>query len=266
MKFVIEEAFSIKGDSDFIKVNKKSASWCKKKPKKTKLLYINKDELLSMLDYLLRNVYVKYRNRLFRQILGIPTGTDCAPEIANLFLFAFEYKYVMGLIDLKSSDLKLLRFIYRYVDDLIVFNDRGYFDRILKDIYPDELELNATASSIHSTTYLDMKISVVNGKFEHKLYDKRNDFPFNVISLPNLSGNIPIEQTYGVFYSQVVRYFHANNVVNNFVDSVKQLISKLIHQNFNKNRLMFYLHKFLVKFEYDIVVKFYSTLNLTHFH
>ena len=47
-----------------------------------------------------------------------------------------------------------------------------------------------------------MKISVVNDKFEHKMYDKRNDFPFNVISLPNLSGNIPIEQTYGVFYSQ----------------------------------------------------------------
>ena len=50
-------------------------------------------------------------------------GTDCAPEPANLLIFAFEYNYVMGLIDVKSNHIKLLRFIYRYVDDLIVFNN-----------------------------------------------------------------------------------------------------------------------------------------------
>ena len=265
MKFVIEEAFKIKEDSEFIKINKKSANWCKKKPKQTKMMYANKDELLAMLEYLLNNVYVKYRNKLFRQIIGIPMGTDCAPELANLFLFAFEYKYVMGLIDIKSNDIKLLRFIYRYVDDLIVFNDNGYFDQMISSIYPKELELNATATSVHHTTYLDMDISIVNRQFVHKLYDKRNDFSFEVISLPNLSGNIPIEPTYSVFYSQIVRYFHANNERINFVESVKKLIDKLCHQNFNYNKLLSYLKKFLTKFELQIVSKFSTLMNVSNF-
>ena len=193
-------------------------------------------------------------------------GTDCAPELANLFLFAFEYKYVMGLIDLKSNDIKLLKFIYRYVDDLIVLNDKGYFDKVFDKIYPKELELNATAISIHHTTYLDMDITVVDNKFVHKLYDKRNDFSFNVISLPNLSSNIPIEPSYSVFYSQLVRVLHANNNKENFIESVKRLMHKLCHQNFNYNRLVFYLRKFLFKFELQIVSKFSTLLNVSKFN
>ena len=46
-----------------------------------------------------------------------------------------------------------------------------YFDNIFRNIYPSELELNATASSVHNTTYLDMNISIADGKFVHKLYD-----------------------------------------------------------------------------------------------
>ena len=63
-------------------------------PKKTKLTYVNKDELIGMLEYVLKNVYAKYRNKTFKQIIRIPMGTDCSPELANLFLFAFEYKYL----------------------------------------------------------------------------------------------------------------------------------------------------------------------------
>ena len=109
----------------------------------------------------------------------------------------------MGLINHKSKDINLLRFIYRYIDDLIVLNDNGYFNR--------QLELNATASSTQHSTYLDMDISIVDDKLVHKLYDKRNDFCFNFISLPNLSSIVPIKPTYGVFYSQLVRIFTINN-------------------------------------------------------
>ena len=63
-------------------------------PKKTKLTYVNKDGLIGMLEYVLNNVYAKYRNKTFKQIIGIPMGTDCSPELAYLFLVAFEYKYL----------------------------------------------------------------------------------------------------------------------------------------------------------------------------
>ena len=83
-----------------------------------------------------------------------------------------------------------------------------------------------------------MDITIVDDKFVHKSYDKRNDFCFNVISLPNLSSIVPIKPTYGVFYSQLVRIFNVNNNVSDFVDCVKTLMKKLYHQNFNRNMLI----------------------------
>ena len=98
IRFALEEAFKVKTGMNFIKLNKKSASWAKSKPKKTKIKYLTCDDINDMLGYLLDNIYVKYRGNLFRQIIGVPMGTDCAPDLANLFLFVFEYKYVMNLI------------------------------------------------------------------------------------------------------------------------------------------------------------------------
>ena len=134
--YVLEEAFKIKEYPDFIKINIKSATWAKKKPDKTNVMYLNKDDMLSLLEYLLNNIYVKYRDNIFRQVIDVTMGTDCAPNLANLFLFALEYKYIMGLIDVKSDDIKRFKFIYRYIDDLLVLNDNGYFDSAYTDIYP----------------------------------------------------------------------------------------------------------------------------------
>ena len=151
--YVIEEVFKIKEYPDFIKINMKSATWAKKKPDKTNVMYLNKDDVLSLLEYLLNNIYVKYRDNIFRQVIGVPMGTDCAPDLANLFLFAFEYKYIIGLIDVKSDDIKRFKFIYRYIDDLLVLNDNGHFDSAYTDIYPQALELKYTARSRTSATF-----------------------------------------------------------------------------------------------------------------
>ena len=129
-------------------------------------------------------------------------GTDYAPDLANLFIFAFEYKYeyIIGLIDNERDDIKRFKIIYRYIDDLLVLNDNGYFDSVYTDIYPQALELKHTARSSTSTTVLDMDISTSNSIFNKKLFDIRNEFNFNVISLPNMSSNIPINQAYRTMY------------------------------------------------------------------
>ena len=128
-------------------------------------------------------------------------GTDCAPDLANLFLFAYKYKYIMDLIDKgKSDEPRLFRFVHRYIDDLIILNDNGHFDTIFKNIYPKELELKLTSGSKISANYLDLQININNGNIIHSLYDKRNDFDFKVISMPNMKSNVPIKPTYGVFY------------------------------------------------------------------
>ena len=45
-------------------------------------------------EYLIDNIYVSIGNKVYRQFVGIPMGTDCAPLVANLFLFYYEYKYM----------------------------------------------------------------------------------------------------------------------------------------------------------------------------
>ena len=39
------------------------------------------------LSYLLDNNYIRFGNKFYRQIVGIPMGTNCAPLVANLFYF-----------------------------------------------------------------------------------------------------------------------------------------------------------------------------------
>ena len=258
--YVIEKAFKIKEYPDFIKVNMKSATFAKKKPDKTNIMYLNKDDVLSLLEYLLNNIYVKYRDNIFRQAIGVPMGTDCAPDLANLFLFAFEYKYIIGLIDVKSDDIKRFKFIYRYIDDLLVLNDNEHFDSVYTDIYPQALELKYTARSRTNASFLDMDISINNSIFSKKLFDKRNEFNFNVISLPNMSNNIPINQAYSTYYSQIIRYFKANNNYSNFVNNVKCLYNKLCKQNFNKRLLLKYLKLFICKYEPQLIAKFLTIL------
>ena len=114
---LLEEAFKIKEYPDFIKINMKSATWAKKKPDKTNVMYLNKDNVLSLLEYVLNNIYVKYRDNIFRQVIGVPMGTDCAPNLANLFLFALEYKYIPELIDVK---VMILSGLNSYIDTLMI--------------------------------------------------------------------------------------------------------------------------------------------------
>ena len=49
--------------------------------------FVKSDTLISMISWLIDNTYVKIGDKVFRQVIGIPMGTDCAPFLANLFLF-----------------------------------------------------------------------------------------------------------------------------------------------------------------------------------
>ena len=40
---------------------------------------------LDALSFLLDNVYIRFGTKLYKQIVGIPMGTNCAPLVADLF-------------------------------------------------------------------------------------------------------------------------------------------------------------------------------------
>ena len=155
-------------------------------------------------------------------------GCDCAPFLADLFLFRYEFEYVSLLVQNKDPIVKEFKFCSRYIDDLNLPNcsDR-VSDIICNEIYPKELQILQTNSCDQSSTFLDVEIFCKNGLFETKLYDKRRDFSFKVITLPNLKSVVPIKQSYGIFTGELFRICMSSSKPEYFIDEAKKLIIKL---------------------------------------
>ena len=56
----------------------------------------------DMLTFLLDNYIIRFGTKLYRQVVGIPIGTYCAPLVADLFLFCYEWDFMMSLSDDKQ--------------------------------------------------------------------------------------------------------------------------------------------------------------------
>ena len=96
--------------------------------------------------------------------------------------------------------------MFRYIDDLIVFNNKKLWEYV-KDIYPFQVNVEKTNQSDNLASSLDLTFTIENdGKLSTKLYDKRNDFDFHIVNFPSLSSNIPSGPSYGVYILQLIRY------------------------------------------------------------
>ena len=81
---------------------------------------VTEDQLVKHIKFLVDNIYIQVGNKIFRQAIGIPMGTDCAPLLANLFLFYHEYKFMKAKLKQNSQVAKLFSNTFRYIDDLII--------------------------------------------------------------------------------------------------------------------------------------------------
>ena len=231
----------------YIIVTDKSAYFSNKRS--SKHLSLTADEFLNLVDFVVDNSYVIYQGQVYRQIIGIPMGTNCAPDLANIYLHVFEYNYIHSLVANQNFDLaaKLCN-LFRYQDDLIVFEDDGWFETVIRDIYPLVMELENTNISPQKVNYLDMTISVYRGKYFYKSFDKRNDFGFEIINYPDLRGNIPKKPAYGVFISQLVRFCSINRSVHHYKRDIKILVNKLLLKGFKKVRLCAKFRQYCLKY------------------
>ena len=96
---------------------------------------------------------------------------------------------------------------YRYIDDLIVFNDKKFLD-YLKEIYPSQLTVEKANKLDHLANYVDLTFIIDSGgKFSTRFYDKRDDFGFQIVNFPFLSSNITSGPSYGVYISQLITVY-----------------------------------------------------------
>ena len=69
-------------------------------------------------------------------------GTNCAPFVADLFLFCYERDFMTSLSDVKQAEIiEAFKSTSRYLDDLLNI-DNPYFEGMVNRIYPPELQLN----------------------------------------------------------------------------------------------------------------------------
>ena len=93
------------------------------------------------------NIYIIFGNKLYRRIVGIPMGTKCVLLVVDLFLFCYERDFMPSLSDDNQADIiEAFNSTSRYLDDL--FNiDNPYFEGMVYQIYPPELQLNKANTS-----------------------------------------------------------------------------------------------------------------------
>ena len=133
---------------------------------------------------------------------------------------------------------------YRYIDDLISFNNKR-FKEFISDIYPKELTISETTESTSVASYLDLLfMRDRSNNITTKLYDKRDAFGFHIVNFPFMSSNIPSAPAYGVYASQLVRYARCCSNYSDFLIRHRALVKRLLSQGYKVNRLSNTFKKF----------------------
>ena len=204
--------------------------------------FFNKSSLEAVVKHLITESFFCVGNCVLLQTIGIPMGIDPAPFWANLYLYRYERDFMKKLISVDKPRALRYNGTTRFIDDQCCLNDSGDFGRSFKSIYPKELELKIEHQGDHAT-FLDLDITISNGKFIYKLFDKRDAFPFFIVRMPHLDSNIPPHIYYGAILSEFLRISRCTTLYQDFLPRAKQLFNRMVSQGGEKSRILFQLKK-----------------------
>ena len=227
----------------YITVTKFSTFWSKKKKGQNSF---TKQQVKLMVSHLIKETYFQVGNLLFKQCIGIPMGIDPAPFWANLYLYAYEYEFMKLLMSTDKGRAMRFRYAFRFIDDECNLNDGGEFGRSFLLIYPSELELKCEHQGIHATV-LDLDISITDGIFVYKLFDKRDGFPFFIVRMPDLTGNIPSHVFYGSVMSEFLRIARCTLLYSDFLVSSINLFKRMVNQGGSKEKILTQIRKAIIR-------------------
>ena len=188
-----------------------------------------------MLDY----CYFEVGNSIYKQIIGVPIGINPGPYMANLTLWYFENRFLNSSSTYKSKYhiVKKLSRTFRLIDDITTLNSDGCLAEYYRLIYPSSLTLNKENAIDTCANVLDLEISIKDGKFISKVYDKRDNFNFNIVQYQPINSNQSSDILYGTFYSQIIRYSRICNDLTNFSERVIRITNDFINLGFDTARL-----------------------------
>ena len=107
----------------------------------------------------------------------------------------------------------------------------------------------------YETLFLDLHLSVANGFVSSKIYDKRDDFDFDIVNFPFLDGDVPRRASDGVYISQLIRFARVCNQVTDSNARNKCLTAKLLQQGYRYHKLRKTFSKFYRR-RYELISKY----------
>ena len=166
----------------------------------------------------------------------------------------------LSLLDNNQTDIiEAFNSTSRYLDDPLNI-DYPYFEQMVGQIYATELQLNKANSSDTESPFLDSYLSKTNGKVSSKIYDKGDDFSFEIVNFPFLDGDVPRSPSYGIYISQLILFARVCSNVDDFNNRNLFLTAKLLKQGYRYHKIrkafskFYHRHSELI-FKYNIELK-----------
>ena len=116
-----------------------------------------------------------------------------------------------------------------------VYNN--FFDSMVNNIYPSKLELNKVNVSDTEVSFLDLHLSISDGFVKTNIYDKQDDFGFDIVIFLFPDCDFPRSTPYGDYISQLIRFARASSHVDDVNTRNKVLTAKLLRQGYRYRRI-----------------------------
>ena len=200
------------------------------------------DRLIELVKFLVSNIFIN-NETISRQTIGIPMGTNCAPPLANLFLYHYESSYISRVEAEEGVEVaKQFHMTFRLIDDVLSV-DNPMIQKALENpfemggLYPASLQLNKTSNSDDSVDFIGVNIKTLKTHFRLSVYDERKYFPFKVRRYPLMCSLIPQTIPYGVFVGQLHRGYRICSDVEDFLSFAVELALTLLNNGCSYKRL-----------------------------
>ena len=108
---------------------------------------------------------------------------------------------------------------------------------MVNQIYHSELQLNKSYTSDTDAAFLELHLLISNDIVSTKIYDKRDDFNFEIVNFPFLESVVSRSTSYQVYISQLIRFARASSHVADFNTRNKLLTQKLLKQGYWYHKL-----------------------------
>ena len=149
---------------------------------------------------------------------------------------------------MKNADYRKARKFsntFRFIDDLVAINDGNEFLKCFQEIYPPELELKKENITNTEATFLDLHLSIRNGAFITKLYDKRVSYNFNIVRFPYKCSTLPSKMFFSTISAEILRICRANSSLETFLETSQTLTLRMRKQGADNFGLKSVLRKMI---------------------